>query len=172
MSGTSPEGGGSHGYQRLKSHQTLGEVLETAMSFEHTAMEFYTQLVERVSKPLRALVQELAEEEREHYRLFKALKTNPDVTSHINEQIRTPPSDHRFSDYIHLPDLGKHPDDQAVLQYALGREHAAMEQYTALAGDTPPGPLKDTFTFLAQQELAHKQELEKRYYEIVHSGGV
>jgi rubrerythrin len=172
MSSTSGEGGGSRGYQRLKSHQTLGEVLETAMSFEQSAMEFYTQLLNRVSKPLRSLVQELADEEREHYALFQQLKHNPDVTNHIGEHIRTPANDHRFSNYIHLPDLGDHPDDQAVLQYALGREHAAMEQYTALAEETPPSPLKDAFSFLAHQELQHKQELEKRYYEIVHSGGV
>jgi rubrerythrin len=172
MSSTSGEGGGSRGYQRLKSHQTLGEVLETAMSFEQSAQEFYTHLLERVSKPLRSLVQELADEEQEHYALFQQLKHNPDVTEHINEHIRTPSSDHRFSNYIHLPDLGEHPDDQTVLQYALGREHAAMEQYTALAAETPAGPLKDTFAFLAQQELEHKKELEKRYYEIVHSGGV
>jgi rubrerythrin len=172
MSNATGEGGGSSSYQRLKSHQSLGEILETAMSFEHTAREFYTQLLDRVSKPLRALVQELADEEGEHYALFQQLKNNPDVNHHIDEQIRTPPSDHRFSDYIHLPDLGEHPDDQTVLQYALGREHAAMEQYTALAEDTPDGPLKDVFSFLAQQELEHKRELEKRYYEIIHSGGV
>jgi rubrerythrin len=172
MSRLTGEGGVSGGYQRLKSHQSLGEILETAMSFEHSAHEFYTQLVDKVSKPMRALVQELANEEREHYALFQKLKDNPDVTRHISEQISTPSSDHRFSDYIHLPDLGEHPDDQTVLQYALGREHAAMEQYTALAEDTPDGPLKDAFTFLAQQELEHKRELEKRYYETVHSGGV
>jgi len=58
------------------------------------------------------------------------------------------------------------------LQYVFGREHAALEQYTALTEELPAGPLKDTLTFLAQQELEHKKVLEKRYYEIVHSGGV
>ena len=47
-----------------------------------------------------------------------------------------------------------------------------MEQYTALAKEVPDGPLKDVFLFLAEEELQHKKELEKRYYEIVHSGGV
>ncbi|WP_455212441.1 hypothetical protein [Kaarinaea lacus] len=58
------------------------------------------------------------------------------------------------------------------MQFALDREHAAMEQYTALAEETSADPLKDTFIFLAQQKLEHKKELEKRCYEIVHSGGV
>ena len=87
MSSTSGEGGGSRGYQRLKSHQTLGEVLETAMSFEQSAQECYTHLLERVSKPLRSLVQELADEEQEHYALFQQLKHNPDVPVKKSESV-------------------------------------------------------------------------------------
>ncbi len=40
------------------------------------------------------------------------------------------------------PDLGDKPDDQAVLQYAMGREHLAMSHYRALADSTAPGPIK------------------------------
>lgn len=47
-----------------------------------------------------------------------------------------------------------------------------MEQYSSLAEETPPGPIQDLFRSLAKEELNHKQELEKRYYELVHSGGV
>jgi rubrerythrin len=71
-----------------------------------------------------------------------------------------------------VPDLGKNPDDQTVLQYALMREQAAMEQYTALAESTPSGPIQDLFQFLANEETKHKNELEAIYYEVVHSGGV
>ncbi|MCB1789628.1 MAG: rubrerythrin, partial [Gammaproteobacteria bacterium] len=87
-------------------------------------------------------------------------------------RITTPVADHKFSDYIQLPDLGDNPDDQAVLQYALGREHAAMEQYRELAENADAGPIRDLFAFLADEETKHKAELEKLYYEIVHSGGV
>ncbi len=86
--------------------------------------------------------------------------------------VATPASDSRFSDAIQLPELGEAPDDQEVLQYALGREQAAMEQYRSLAESTAPGPIKDLFNFLADEETQHKTELEKLYYEIVHSGGV
>lgn len=163
-----PEGKG--GYQRLKEAQTLGEILNTAMSFENSAREFYRALATKVNKPLRSLVEELAAEEERHYRLFDELSWHPHVRDHISDLIKTPANDHRFSDYIFLPELGDFPDDQAILQYALGREHAAMEQYTALAAETPPGPAQDLFRFLAQEELNHKAELEKRYYELVYSG--
>lgn len=164
-----PEG---TGYERLKAAKSLGDILETATQFERTAREFYASLETKVSKPLRELVRDLRDEEQRHYDLFRELAARPDVQQQIEIEIRTPPNDHRFSDYIQLPELGEHPDDQAILQYALGREHAAMEQYRSLAQDTPPGPARELFQFLANEELEHKQELEKRYYEIVHSGGV
>jgi rubrerythrin len=69
-------------------------------------------------------------------------------------------------------DLGKNPDDQAILQYALAREQAAMEQYATLSTEVESGPVRDLFLYLSQQETEHKNELEKVYYETVHSGGV
>jgi len=165
-----PESG--QGYKTLKGKRTLEEIIETAMSFERIARDFYADLCDKVSKPLRGLVQELADEEARHYELFKELRERKDIQQYIGEKIDTPASDHRFSDYIQLPKLGPQPNDQDVLRYALGREQAAMEQYFALSKEVPAGPIADLFQFLANEELEHKQELEKLYYEVVHSGGV
>ena len=159
-------------YKTLKQQQTLEQILDTAMSFEAVARDFYAGLCASVSKPLRGLVQELADEEAEHYRLFQQLREREDIQQQIAEKIATPASDHLFSNYIQLPELGEHPTDQDVLRYALAREQAAMEQYAALASETPPGPIAELFRFLANEELEHKNELEKLYYELVHSGGV
>lgn len=164
-----PEG---TGYERLKASKSLGEILTTAMSFEQAAHRFYEELAGRVGKPLRGLVKELAEEEAHHYALFKELQEQEEVQAQVRDRIRTPENDHRFSDYVHLPDLGDQPDDQAVLQYAMGREHAAMEQYAALAEGAPEGPARDLFRFLAREEQEHKAELEKKYYDLVYSTNV
>jgi rubrerythrin len=164
--------GHSKAYERIKSKKTLSEILEVATEFERTARDFYTDLIPRVSKKIRYLVEELAEEEQEHFDMFMELSKREDVAEQIQQEVDTPTSDTRFSDCIHLPDLGENPDDQEVLQYAMGREHAAMSQYSSLADSSPDGPIKDLFTFLASEETKHKQELEKIYYETVHSGGV
>mgnify|MGYP001549832100 CR=1 FL=1 len=164
--------GHSSGTERLRASQTLEEVLETATSFERTARDFYAGLASRVSKRIRDLVEELADEEQRHYDLFTELAKRDDIADQIKARVATPPSDTRFSDCIQTPDLGENPDDQAVLQYALGREQAAMEQYRSLAESTAPGPIRDLFDFLADEDTQHKHELEKLYYEIVHSGGV
>jgi rubrerythrin len=163
--------GHSASYARIRSKKSLAEILEVATSFEQKAQEFYTALIPRVSKNIRWLVEELAIEEQEHFALFSNLANRPDIEEQVRQQIQTPVEDRRFSDYIQLPDLGEKPDDQAILQYAVGREDAAMKQYRELADSTPPGAIHDLFQFLANEETKHKQELEKLYYELIHSGG-
>ena len=160
------------GYNKLQAKTSLQEILQLATEFERSARDFYTALIPRVSKNIRYLVEELAQEEQHHFDLFTELGNRPDLETHIQQMVDTPASNSRFSDCIHLPELGEQPDDQAVLQYALGREQAAMEQYRSLADSTPAGPVKDLFNFLADEETQHKTELEKLYYEIVHHGGV
>ena len=163
--------GHSAAYKRIAAKKTLREILEVAISFEESARDFYAGLIPKVSKNLRYLVEELAEEEQTHFELFSTLLKNADIQQQIQDKIQVPVEDHRFSDYVHLPDLGDHPDDQTVLQYAMGREDAAMKQYRELSESTPAGPAHDLFEYLANEETQHKRELEKTYYQLVHSGG-
>ena len=164
-----PEGHGP-AYEHLQARKSLAEILQSAAEFERKAHQFYTGLIPRVRKNLRYLVEELAAEEKTHYELFQRLAEDPEARQQIQERIAVPQEDHRFSDYIQLPDLGDNPDDQAILQYALGREDAAMKQYRELAQNAPPGPIRQLFEYLANEETAHKLELEKRYYELVYGG--
>lgn len=173
MTQTDPSSEGHvSGRERLERSTTVAEILQTATSFEEAARNFYRDLAPKVSKRIRWLVDDLAQEEQRHFELFTELASRDDLDELVKATINKPASDRRFSDAIHLPDLGEAPDDQAVLQYALGREHAAMEQYRELSQTTEPGPIQELFAFLADEETQHKAELEKVYYEIVHSGGV
>lgn len=162
---------GTHGIDRLRGKASLKEILEVATHFEESARDFYLGLVPKVSKRIRYLVEDLAREEQSHYDLFSRLAGRADLAEQVRLEIRRTAVDSRFSDCLHLPDLGDNPDDQAVLQYAMGREHAAMSHYGELAETAPPGPIRDLFTYLASEETRHKLELEKLYYEIVHRGG-
>ena len=157
---------------KLRVMSTLEEILHTAASFEKTAWDFYADLAPKVSKKIRWLVEELAEEEERHFALFSSLIERDDLEQQMRISVQTPESDGRFTDCLHVPELGESPDDQEVMLYALGREQAAMEQYRALADSTEPSAIHDLFEFLANEETKHKAELEKLYYELVHSGGV
>ncbi|MCG6895684.1 MAG: ferritin family protein [Thiocapsa sp.] len=159
-------------YEKIKAKTSLRDILDVACSFEASARDFYTDLIPKVGKNVRWVVEELAAEEQEHLDLLSGLAGREDIAEQIKAEVRTPATDSRFSDCVHLPDLGPSPDDQAVLQYAMGREQIAMEHYRSLAESTAPGPIHDLFSFLAGEETKHKTELEKVYYEVVHSGGV
>lgn len=156
----------------LSEMTTVGDVLKTVCEFDHAAYEFYADLAPRVSKKIRFIVEELAEAEKAHIEMLEQLRHLPEVESHMRDAIERPHADRKFSDAVHTREMGEHPDDQAVLQYALAREKIAIEEYTELAEGTPPGPLHDAFQFLANEERKHKAEIEALYYEIVHSGGV
>ena len=67
--------GHSEAYERIRSKKTLQEILEVATSFEKAARDFYASLVPKVSKNLRYLVEELAQEEQTHFDLFSELVT-------------------------------------------------------------------------------------------------
>jgi rubrerythrin len=164
--------GESSSYDKIRSMTTLKDVLEVATSFEQSARDFYTDLIPKVSKNFRWLAEELANEEQGHYDLFANLAQRDDIADAIQAEIERPVTDGQFADAIMIPDLGPHPDDQTVLQYAMGREHLAMSHYRSLADGTEPGPIKDLFEYLANEEAKHKEELEKLYYETVHAGGV
>ena len=155
--------------EALHGMTSVRDILDTATKFEIAARDFYTALIPRVSKNFRWLVEELAAEEQGHVDLFSSLASNPEVIAVMEEKIASPTANSKFSECVQTPELGKNPDDQAVLQYALFRETVAMEQYTELAQSAPEGPLKTTFAFLANEETEHKEELEKAYDELVHS---
>jgi len=164
--------GSSQGKDQLAAKTTVGDILDVATSFEQVARDFYTDLIPKVSKRIRYLAEELAAEEQRHFELFNKLSKRDDLSTEIETEIARPTTDSKFSDSLHIPKLGDNPDDQEVLQFAMGREHTAMEHYTELAKTTPAGPIRDLFSYLANEETKHKIELEKLYYEIVHSGGV
>jgi rubrerythrin len=159
-------------HQQLKNKTSLKEILEVAIEFERTARDFYQEMIPKVSKRIRYIVEDLADEEQVHFDLFSSLNSRADIQAEISQMVETPVNDTKFSDCIHLPELGENPDDQAILQYALMREQTAIEQYASLAESSQPSDIKSLFEFLANEETKHKVELEKVYYEVVHSGGV
>lgn len=158
-------------YQQLQEKKNLREILGMAMEFERTARDFYRKLTPKVSKRIRYLVAELAEEEQHHFDLFTNLVGSV-REAELDRFIPLPASDSLFSDAIQIPKLGDNPDDQSILQFALGREQTAMEQYSSLAEQCPHGAIKDLFLYLANEETKHKLALEKLYYQLVHATNV
>lgn len=163
--------GDSGKHEQLRDLHSLTEILDVAIQFELAAAAFYQKLQMQVSKPLRELVESLAEEEQDHANRLGQLRYHPNLAQQIEQKIEVPITDLRFSDAIKTPDPKRLKSDQDVLEYALGRERLAMDQYRSLADATMLGEIKNLFQWLADEEIEHKQELEKRYYALVHRGG-
>lgn len=158
--------------EALSKLTTVEEVLEAVSEFDREAHSFYTDLIPKVSKSIRYIVEELARSELDHVIKLYELSRSDDIRDHLKDAILRPEADRRFSDAIQAPELGEAPDDQEVLQYALARQQIAIEEYSELAANTPPGPMHEVFSFLANEESKHKSDLEALYYGVVHSGGV
>ena len=152
-------------YQALKTKTSIAEILETASSFEYTAFIFYSSLQDKIDPSLRPFVQELAEEEKNHFELFQGLSRHPHALAHYADLVKTPPGNHRFTDYVRPPPPTEFPDNKAIFLYAMGREQTALEQYSALAQATE-GPIQDLFYYLAHEEMEHVKKLQKRYEEL------
>ena len=155
-------------WEQLAGIERLDQLLEVAIQFERAAAAFYRQQLDRVSKPLRWLLQSLVEEEQQHEEKLQALRDDATLERALQQRIEQPVIDPRFSDALQPPLVDEMVDDQAILQYALGREQLAQEQYRKLAEITEAGAVQELFQWLADEELQHKGYLERRYYELVH----
>lgn len=83
--------GHSKSYKKLQGMKTLEEILDVAISFEKTARDFYSGMIPKVSKNIRYLVEELAEEEQEHFDLFSSLKDSPNVKKQLKKESKHQP---------------------------------------------------------------------------------
>uniref|UniRef100_UPI0025D2840B ferritin family protein n=1 Tax=Thiohalocapsa sp. TaxID=2497641 RepID=UPI0025D2840B len=142
--------GEASAYERIKSKQTLKEILEVATSFEQSARDFYTGLIPKVGKNIRWVVEDLAKEEQHHYDLFSELAARPDLEQQVDALTERPVTDGTFADAVMVPDLGEEPADKAILQFALGSEHLARHHSSALDDRTAPRPTRPLVDYLAQ----------------------
>lgn len=147
----------------LSAMMSLSEALETAMSFELRAYQFYLELAARVESEVRPLVLELAAEEQDHHRILAEIAADPHLEEHLRARIATPPTAGRFQACVHLPALPEQPIEDDVLSYAEACEELAREHYGYLAEATPKGPLRDLFLFLHQEEQRHAERVSTRW---------
>lgn len=147
------------------TEMTLDEVLAIAMDFERSAYRTYTGLADKVAADVRPLVHELAKEELHHYALLEDLSRRSDLLNDLNRSMAVAPTTERFRSYVTLPRFVEGASENEILAYAEARERIAHEHYAYLAELTPPGKLRDLFTFLRDEEEKHVVRVEGRWSE-------
>jgi rubrerythrin len=131
-----------------------GVVLKWAGEFERAAASDYDALSEQATDPkLKALLGELAAEEREHVERVRHASTE-------HESLQLAPNEASVA----LPerdalnhDVAK--ADRPLLEHAIEHEEATAQFYAELARLTPLPGLKQTFTRLAEAEKDHARRL-------------
>lgn len=145
----------------MKKFETLGEILQFAISLEQMAFEFYINLSGRAkTDAMKKVLLDLAEEEKGHKQRLERIIG-------IAENVPTDMLDSKeVAKYIAAVPVPENMTYQDAIRIAINKEHAAMMLYQILAKMTDEKPLREVLELLAVEEAHHKRRFEKEYHEI------
>ena len=143
-------------------------IIHKAISFEQDAYDFYTNAINMVSRPhVQQVLDELAQEEIKHKERLEGL-LDGDTEAIVSVQERDKIEDLKLAEYLVARPLSDDATFQDVLIVAMHREKSSHSFYSTMSEISQDGAVKDLFTFLAQEELKHKNKIEALYDEVVY----
>lgn len=147
----------------METFKTVDEILDFAMESEQKAVDFYTELAEKIkNEEMKVIFREFAQEEVGHKAKLKMIKEERMFNISV-EKI----SDLKISDYVDSVVIRPDMSYQEALIVAMNREKAAFNLYTRLSKKTDVPELQQLFRGLAQEESKHKLRFEMEYDEFV-----
>ena len=143
--------------------ESLNDVLTFAIRREHDARELYVMFKAMVKDPgAKALLEDLANQELGHRNLLEnALKGGNIERIGGKKEIK----DLHLSDYMVTEEVGPESSPQDVMLFAIKKEQEAYNIYHMLLGNYEGTEIEELFARLAQEELRHKETLEREYEE-------
>ncbi|OGP55626.1 MAG: hypothetical protein A2Y65_00470 [Deltaproteobacteria bacterium RBG_13_52_11] len=143
--------------------ETLQDVLTFAIRREDDAQKLYLMFRAMVKDPgAKALLQDLANYELGHKKLLEnVLKVGK--VGRIGGKGKI--ADLHLSDYMVAEDINHDSSPQDVMLFAIKKEQEAYSIYHMLLGNYVGTELEELFSRLAQEELGHKETLEREYEE-------
>lgn len=139
---------------------TLGEVLELAITREVQAAEFYRELAGRTpDSAMQSLFENLGEEELRHKaRLELEMMKEGLVAQTVGRLFEVDPPDYAADGEIE-PDM----DTRDALSLAIRKERRSFRFYTDLTGAVAEKDVHDTLLELAEEEARHLVQFEMEY---------
>lgn len=134
-----------------------------ALEKEKEAVEFYTHCASKTERSgMKDAFIEMAEEEKKHVRMLENF--SPEKISSL--RLHDVPN-LKISDYVVDMEFDPAMGYRELLILAMKREESAHALYTQFANEGgDPGVVK-LFQILAQEELRHKNRLEKEYDDML-----
>ncbi|MFQ6068621.1 MAG: ferritin family protein [Candidatus Bathyarchaeia archaeon] len=142
-------------------------MLKTAVKIEEQSYALYTLAQERVNYPSsKKFLKELAQEELKHKEKLLAIIENQEKISELGF-LTSKIQDLKIVEVMNDTMLSKDVHYQGILVYAAKREKSTYDYYNSLALGLKDTEVGNLFSKLAQEELLHKNRLEREYDEYV-----
>jgi len=132
-------------------------IFESAVIKERAAHEMYVDMAENARiKDVQSILTTLAEEELVHARLFS--KMDLDILKKVNKMELN-----KIKLRFEVESLSKDhlKEINEMLEYAIGEEKRAYEDYMLLVKHLPDGEGRETVKEIAVQEAKHRTILQK-----------
>lgn len=142
-------------------------IIEAAVKVEEQSYALYTMAQKKVDYPSsKKFLEELAQEEVKHKQKLLAILENKEKISEVGASTAKA-QDLKIVDTMKATTLSEDADYQTILVYAAKREKATYDYYNSLALGLEGTDIGDLFLKLAQEELTHKNRLEREYDEYI-----
>ena len=143
--------------------KTVKDALTLAIKKELQAYNLYTTTSRKVKSPgTKAMLKELADEEKRHEQLLKSV-----VAEEKYEGLGTdiPKTSLGIADFLVAVEITENATTQEVMIFAMKEEEKALNFYTDLKVHFSGTELETLFSGLAEEEKGHKIKLEREYDE-------
>ncbi|UCH31383.1 MAG: ferritin family protein [Candidatus Bathyarchaeota archaeon] len=146
--------------------QKIKAILEAAVKIEEQSYELYKMAQKKVDYlSSQKFLGELAQEEIKHKEKLLAIIENRRKIAELGESISI--QDLKLVDIMKDVPLAKDADYQKILIYAAKREKITHDYYQSLALGLENTDTGNLFSKLAQEELIHKNRLEREYDDYI-----
>ena len=142
-------------------------IIEAAVKVEEQSIALYTMALENSKYPSsKVFLKQLVEEERGHKSKLEAIMNDQTKISELGSHGGAV-QDLKIVDMLQDTPLSSGADYEAILVYAAKREKSTYDYYKTLALGLKGTKMGEVFSKLAQEELSHKNKLEKEYDDCV-----
>ncbi|MBN1784416.1 MAG: ferritin family protein [Candidatus Bathyarchaeota archaeon] len=142
-------------------------IIEAAIKVEEQSIALYSKALENAKYPSsKVFFKQLVKEEMGHKSKLEAIMNNKAKISELGSHSGDV-QDLKIVDMLKDIPLSGDADYEAILLYAAKREKSTHDYYKTLAIGLKGTAMGELFTKLAEEELLHKNKLEKEYDDCV-----
>ena len=142
-------------------------IIEAAVKVEEQSIALYSMALENAKYPSsKVFFEQLVKEEKGHKSKLEAIMNNKAKISELGSHGGAV-QDLKIVDMLEDTPLSDDAEYETILVYAAKREKATYDYYKTLAMGLEGSPMAELFTKLAEEELSHKNKLEKEYDDCV-----